>query len=126
VEGICTITDLNPYDQLFILMAAGAGADWVVGPIETGALADNKDQEIDLVKAWNSVCYAGADKATEEAVSDIESSIAIMYKLASDQTWRRYIPGRPEIPDTLTTLHRYDSVILLVTAEAGITWKFDP
>jgi hypothetical protein len=36
------------------------------------------------------------------------------------------VPGRPEIPDTLTTLHRFDSVILLVTAEGGTTWVFDP
>jgi hypothetical protein len=123
------ISDLDvllPYDQLFILMAANA--DWSQ---QIQALPD----EVDLVGAsaddgtagaWNSVCYAGADKATEEATSDIDGDFEVMYTLGSDQMWRRYVPGRPEIPDTLTTLHRFDSVILLVTAEGGTTWVFDP
>ena len=76
--------------------------------------------------AWNSICYTGVDKATEEAVRDIDSAFAIMYQLGSDQAWRRYVPARPEIPDTLTTLHMFDSVVLLVTTEGGITWTFDP
>jgi len=132
-EGLCTIDTIKPYDQLFILMAAPA--QWVVGPIAAGAPADNMDAQIDLVgataasnvpAAWNSICYAGADKPTEEATRGIESGLAIMYQLGSDQMWRRYVPDRPEIPDTLTTLHRYDSVVLLVTSEGGITWVFDP
>ena len=116
-EGLCTITDLNPYDQLFILMSASA--DWlqVIQAPPTSA---------DLVTAWNSICYTGVDKATEEAVRDIDSAFAIMYQLGSDQAWRRYVPARPEIPDTLTTLHMFDSVVLLVTTEGGITWTFDP
>jgi len=131
-EGLCTFDTIKPYDQLFILMAASDS--WVVGPIAAGAPADNKDAQIDLVGAtaasnvpgaWNSVCYAGADETTEEATRSIESGLAIMYQLGSDQMWRRYVPGRPEIPDTLTTLHRYDSVVLLVTSEGGITWVFD-
>jgi hypothetical protein len=116
-EGLCTIETLEPYDQLFILMSASA--DWlqVIQAPPTSA---------DLVEAWNSVCYTGVDKATEEATWDIESAFAIMYQLGSDQAWRRYVPARPEIPDTLTTLHMFDSVVLLVTTEGGITWTFDP
>ncbi len=49
-----------------------------------------------------------------------------MYTLGSDQMWRRYVPLRPDIPDTLTTLHRFDSVILLVTSEGEVIWEFDP
>jgi hypothetical protein len=116
-EGLCTIETLEPYDQLFILMSASA--DWlqVIQAPPTSA---------DLVEAWNSICYTGTDKATEEATWDIESAFAIMYQLGSDQAWRRYVPARPEIPDTLTTLHMFDSVVLLVTTEGGITWTFDP
>jgi len=117
---------LLPYDQLFILMAASA--DWTQ---EISALPDSvalvgASAEDEVAGAWNSVCYAGADKATEEATSDISSAFVIMYTLGSDQAWRRYVPDRPEIPDTLTMLHRFDSVILLVTAEGGTTWVFDP
>jgi hypothetical protein len=115
--GLCTLETLEPYDQLFILMSASA--DWlqVIQAPPTSA---------DLVEAWNSICYTGTDKATEEATWDIQSAFAIMYQLGSDQAWRRYVPARPEIPDTLTTLHMFDSVVLLVTTEGGITWTFDP
>jgi hypothetical protein len=123
---ISDLDTLMPFDQLFILM--GASADWVQ---EIQALPDSVDlvgaSAADSVPgAWNSVCYAGADKAAEEATSDIEGGFQIMYTLGKDQAWRRYIPGRADIPDTLTTLHRFDSVILLVTAEGGTTWVFDP
>ena len=131
-ETLCTLDPVMPYDQLFILMA-GSGI-WVQDNIAAGAPASNKDQRVDLagasaddatLAAWNSVCYAGVDKTAEEATSDISSAFEIMYTLGSDQAWRRYIPDRPDIPDTLTTLHQFDSVILLVTAEGGITWVFD-
>jgi hypothetical protein len=117
VAGLCTLETLEPYDQLFILMSASA--DWlqVIQAPPTSA---------NLVTAWNSICYTGTDKATEEATRDIDSAFAIMYQLGSDQAWRRYVPARPEIPDTLTTLHMFDSVVLLVTPEDGITWVFDP
>ncbi|MCJ7510191.1 MAG: thrombospondin type 3 repeat-containing protein [Dehalococcoidia bacterium] len=131
VADLCTFDTLKPYDQLFILMKDPA--EWIVGPIAAGAPADNKDSQVFLAGAsgsepgaWNSVCYAGIDKPTEEAVSDIESGLAIMYQLGSDQGWRYYVPGRPEIEDTLTTLHQYSSVVMLVTTKDGITWKFDP
>ena len=117
-EGLCTIETLEPYDQLFILMAANA--DWVqeITPLPTS---------VDLAQGkWNSVCYAGADKATEEATANIADDFSIMLALGSDQMWQRYLPGQPEIPDTLPTLHMFDSVILLVTAEGGTTWVFDP
>lgn len=117
---------LLPYDQLFILMAASA--DWTQQiealPVSVALVGSSAEDEV--AGAWNSVCYAGADKAAEEATSDISSAFVIMYSLGTDQVWRRYVPDRPEIPDTLTTLHRFDSVILLVTAEGGTTWVFDP
>jgi hypothetical protein len=130
---LCTIEKLEPYDQLFILMKASAA--WVVKPIVAGEAADNKDQQVVLAGAkasdsvpgaWNSVCYAGKEKPTEEAVSGISTALAVMYKLGTDQMWRYYVPGRDDIGDTLTTLYPYDSVLLLITAEGGVTWQFDP
>jgi hypothetical protein len=112
-----TLTTLNPYDQLFILMASSA--DWTQG---ITALPTS----VDLARGWNSVCYAGVDKPTEEATANIADDLSILLALGSDQMWRRYLPGQPEIPDTLPTLHMFDSVILLVTAEGGTTWGFDP
>jgi len=125
-EGLCTIDTLKPYDQLFILMAASA--EWVqlIQAMPTSVDLVGASATDDVPGAWNSVCYVGAAKATEEATRDIDSGFAIMYTLGSDQAWRRYVPARPEIPDTLTTLHRFDSVLLLVTTEGGMTWVFDP
>ncbi len=125
-EGLCTMETLESYNQLFILM--GASAPWAqlieAPPVSVDLVGASAEDEV--AGAWNSVCYAGTDKAAEEATSDISSAFVIMYTLGSDQAWRRYVPGRPEIPDTLTTLHQFDSVVLLVTAEGGITWVFDP
>jgi len=112
---------LLSYDQLFILMAAST--TWTQ---EISALPVSVDLVGGTPGAWNSVCYAGASKVTEEATSDIEGDFAIMYTLANDQAWRRYVPDRPEIPDTLTRLDMFDSVILMVTTEGGTTWVFDP
>ncbi len=117
---------LLPYDQLFVLMAASADWTQAIQALPDDVVLVGASAEDEVAGAWNSVCYAGPDKATSEATSDIEGDFVVMYTLGSDQAWRRYVPGRPEIPDTLTTLHRFDSVILLVTAEGGTTWVFDP
>ena len=117
---------LLPYDQLFVLMAASADWAQAIQALPDSVVLVGASAEDEVAGAWNSVCYAGPDKATSEATSDIEGDFVVMYTLGSDQAWRRYVPGRPEIPDTLTTLHRFDSVILLVTAEGGTTWVFDP
>jgi len=119
------LAEIKPYDQLFILMAANAEWAQLIQAMPTSVKLEGASATDGVPGAWNSVCYAGADKATGEAVRDIEGGLVIMYKLATDQTWRRYIPGRDEIPDTLTTLHRFDSVLLLITTEGGVTWKFD-
>jgi hypothetical protein len=130
-EGLCTLESIESYDQLFILInPAAAWTTWtwvqqISAPPASVALVGASAAD-DVPAAWNSVCYAGNDKPAEEATSDIASALEIMYTLGSDQAWRRYIPDRPLIPDTLTTLHQFDSVILLVTAEGGVTWVFDP
>jgi hypothetical protein len=124
-EALCTFDTVNSFDQLFILMAAsGTWTQLISGDPDSVDLA-GASAEDETLAAWNSVCYAGPDQPAEEATSGISSAFVIMYTLGSDQAWRRYIPDRPDIPDTLTTLHQFDSVILLVTAEGGITWVFD-
>jgi len=132
------ISDLDvllPYDQLFILMAANADWSQQIQALPDDVALVGASADDGTAGAWNSVCYAGADKVTEEATSDIDGDFAIMYTLTSVYDpaidarvakWLRYVPGRPEIPDTLTTLHRFDSVILLVTAEGDTIWVFDP
>ena len=82
-----------------------------------------KDTQVSLIQNWNSVCYAGADKAPEEAAASINNNLVIMYTLASDQTWRRYVPNRDELTNIIT-LNQYTSVFILMT-NAG-TWVFDP
>jgi hypothetical protein len=113
--GISTITTLNPYDQLFLLVAANA--QWLM---EITALPAS----VDLGLGWNSVCYAGVDKATEEATADIAGDLSILLTYGSDQMWRRYMPGL-DWANNITTLYRFTSVLMLVTAE-GATWVFDP
>jgi hypothetical protein len=127
-EGLCTLDDentLESYDQLFILMGASATWTQLITAVPVSVDLAGASAEDETLAAWNSVCYAGTDQAADEATSDISSAFEIMYTLGADQAWRRYIPDRPDIPDTLTTLHQFDSVILLVTAEGGITWVFD-
>jgi len=124
-EALCTFDTVNSYDQLFILMAASGTWTQLISAVPDSVDLAGASAEDETLAAWNSVCYAGVDKSAEAATSDISSAFVIMYTLGSDQAWRRYIPDRPDIPDTLTTLHQFDSVILLVTAEGGITWVFD-
>ncbi|UCH87799.1 MAG: thrombospondin type 3 repeat-containing protein [Dehalococcoidia bacterium] len=126
---LCTLDDentLESYDQLFILMGASAIWEQVITAVPFSVDLAGASSADAVVASWNSVCYAGVDKPADEATSDISSAFEIMYTLGADQAWRRYVPDRPDIPDTLTTLHQFDSVILLVTAEGGITWVFDP
>ena len=114
-----TITTIAPYDQLFLLLDSPMSWTMDVVADTTG----QKDTQVSLIENWSSVCYAGADKAPEEAAASINNSLVIMYTLASDQTWRRYVPNRAELTNIIT-LNQYTSVFTLMT-NAGI-WVFDP
>jgi hypothetical protein len=113
---ISTITTLNPYDQLFILMEAGA--DWLMEITMPPTSAT-------LVEGWNSVCYAGAGKSADEALAGIQGPFSALYTVGSDQGWRRYVPGVPWATN-IATLNQFTSVSMLVTAAGGATWIFDP
>jgi len=112
-----TMTTVNPYDPLFILMAQSAV--WVHQPL------GSPPTSVPLAPGWNSVCYMGASKTSEAATAEISGQIGVMYSLAPDQTWRRFIPGRPEV-STLSQLYPSISVLVLVTDLGGAQWVFDP
>jgi len=114
---VSQITDLSPYDQLFILM--DASVDWLME-------ITNPPDSAALLKDWNSVCYAGGSKSPDDATASIAGDFQIIYTLASDQGWRRFVPGREDLNTIGTTLDQFTSVLILVTAEDGATWVFDP
>jgi len=106
---------VNPYDQLFIVMEAGA--DWTID-------ITNPPGSVSLVEGWNSVCYAGSTRSADDALAGIQGDFAALYALASDQQWRRYLPGVAWATN-IVTLDQFVSVSLLVTASGGTTWLFD-
>ena len=116
-SDVSTISSLNPFDPLLIL--AAETATWAVSP------TDDLPNSLSLSPGWNSVCYLGTGKDSEEAASQIEGDFAIIYNLAPDQSWRRYVAGRPEVSN-LTRLEKYASVVILVTDSDGALWLFDP
>jgi hypothetical protein len=117
-----TLTTIHPYDQLFLLLdPAGEPMNWVMTVVADST--GKKDTQLSLIENWNSVCYAGASKSPDLATASINGSLQIIYSLASDQTWRRYVPNRADVTN-IATLNQYTSVFALMT-NAG-TWVFDP
>ena len=116
-SNLSTITSLKPYDQLFVLMS-GAGT-W------TQEQSSAPQPSVSLVRGWNSICYTGQRKAVADATSGIAGRFSILYMLADDQTWRRYVPGRPELSD-MTQCAPLEALFVLVTQEGGATWVFNP
>lgn len=111
------VMDLSPYEALFILMAKDA--TWLQQP------EGSAPTSMALVQGWNSVCYTGQTKAADAATAAIAGRFAIIYALAPDQPWKRFLPGQPEI-STLVELVRFSALFVLVTDDAGANWAFDP
>jgi len=80
---------------------------------------------VNLAPGWNSVCYAGPTQDTQTATADISTQVGVMYALAANQVWSRFIPGRPEISQ-LTQLEQFTCPLVLVTDPEGATWTFSP
>ena len=80
---------------------------------------------VSLVQGWNSICYTGQQKAVTDATSGIAGKFSILYVLADDQTWGRYVPGRPELSD-ITQCTWLEALLVWVTQEGGATWVFNP
>jgi hypothetical protein len=114
---VSTITTLSPYESLFVLMT-GSGS-WYQTPSEGAPTSAG------LSQGWNSVCYVGGTKSAADATASVTAALAILYRLGSDQTWGRYVPGRPDVT-TIAQLDQYDAVLMLVTEPGGATWTFDP
>jgi hypothetical protein len=113
---VSTITTLKPYDQLFVL--ASTAANWIYEQ------SSDQQASVGLIQGWNSVCYTGQAKVVQEATESIAGKFGILYRFLNTQVWARYVPERPDLSD-ISQLQQYDSVLVLV-AEAGATWAFDP
>ena len=113
---LSTIDTLSSFDSLLVLAADGGA--WTVTPnsdLPTSAA---------LSSGWNSICYLGAGKDTGEAAAGIAGEYAVTYTFA-DQSWRRYVLGRPELSNLLR-LETSTPVVILVTDPEGALWVFDP
>jgi hypothetical protein len=113
---VSTIAAVSPYQSLVILM--GQQAFWPHEPSGT------PPPSVSLAGGWNSVCYAGPTKDVQAATAGIAENINVMYTLAPDQSWRRFIPGRPEV-STLSQLESSTAILILVTNPDGVLWVFD-
>ena len=72
---------------------------------------------------WNSLCYGGLAKLVDEASVSTGAQVGILYTLGSDQVWRRYVPGRPEISN-ISDLGFLAPVLAFVTYESGAPSTF--
>lgn len=114
---LSTMTALDSYEALFLLMSADA--TWDQQPSGT------PPSSADLVFGWNNVCYAGEGKDTSTAMAGVEGQFVVVYSLAEDQTWRRFIADRPEVSN-LSQLDPFTPVLVLVTQSDGLEWVFEP
>ncbi|GAG06891.1 unnamed protein product, partial [marine sediment metagenome] len=80
---------------------------------------------VPLASGWSNVCYTGATKEVQAATAGIVEDIGVLYTLAPDQTWRRFIPGRPDVSN-LAQLQPFSSVLILITNDSGTLWVFAP
>jgi hypothetical protein len=113
---VSTMTTLSAYEPLFLLLASDA--DWPQQP------SDSPPAVTPLAQGWNSVCYAGEPKDVESATQGIGGQFAVLYVLAPDQGWQRFVPGRPDLSDAIQ-LGRFASVLILVTEPGGNQWAFE-
>jgi hypothetical protein len=114
---ISTLTTASPYQPLFILMTGAALWNQGDGGVPPSSAV--------LSQGWNSVCYAGQTLAPAAATTDIAGEFSVLYLLASDQSWQRFVAGRPEISNLLE-LQQFAAVLVLATPPEGTAWTFNP
>jgi hypothetical protein len=114
---VSTMATLSPYEPLFLLLAGNAA--WPQQP------SGSPPAGAPLVQGWNSVCYAGEPKDAESATEGIGGQFAVLYVLAPDQGWQRFVPDRPDVSDPVQ-LARFAAVLVLVTEAGGTQWSFEP
>jgi len=113
---LSTMNTVNPFEPLLILMSGGAS--WVQ---DVSAMSP---ASADLAMGWNSACYGGRTEPVDEASASMSADLRILYTLGSDQVWRRYVPGQPELT-SISDLGHLAPVLALVPKEEGTTWSFD-
>ena len=114
---LSTMTSLNSNDALLILMSASA--TWVQ------ELPTTPPPSVDLVQGWNSVCYAGQTQAVDAATASIAGQFSVMYALGADQSWKRFVAGRPDV-STITTIDQHSALLVLKSTPGTVTWVFQP
>ena len=114
---LTTLTSFNTNDALLILM--GASATWVQ------ELPNTPPPSVTLSQGWNSVCYAGQTKAVESATAGIAGQFTVLYALGANQSWKRFVPGRPDL-STITTIDQHSALLVLKSTPGSVAWVFQP
>jgi hypothetical protein len=114
---LSTLTSLNPNDALFVL--AGGGSTWVQ------ELPGTPPTFATLVEGWNSTCYSGQTEAVELATAEIDGEFSVLYSLGASQSWRRYVPGRPDV-STIIVIDQNSALLILKNTPGNVTWTFPP
>ena len=112
---VSTLTTVNPGDTLLLLTSDPS--TW------TQATSDAEPM-VTLAPGWNGVCYTGGSASVEEASQRIDVPYSVIYALAPDQTWQRFVPDNHDVC-TLTYLTEFTPVLILVTGDAG-HWVLSP
>lgn len=91
-------------------------------PEATGSAypAPETTRSFDLASpGWHSFVWTGPSATNPAAaLACIADDYAIAYRLESDQTYQRYVPGRTELSN-MATLDKYESLLVLTTAEGA-------
>jgi hypothetical protein len=114
---VSTIATLGPYDQLFVMASEAVTWNQQFSGASHGSAV--------LAQGWNAVCYGGATTDMDTATAGISGQFSVIYALEADQTWGRYVPGRPDVSE-MTQCGRLYALVVLVTKEGGVTWVFNP
>jgi hypothetical protein len=112
---LSTLTSLNPNDALFVL--ADGGATWVQ------ELPGTPPTFATLVEGWNSTCYSGLTEAVELATAEIDGEFSVLYSLGASQSWRRYVPGRPDV-STIMVIDENSALLILKNTPGNLVWTF--
>jgi hypothetical protein len=114
---VSTLTSVNPNDALLVL--TDASATWVQ------ELPNAPPASVTLTEGWNSVCYAGQTKAVELATAGIDGQFSVLYSLGTNQSWKRYLPSRPEL-STLMVIDQNKALLILKSTPGDVAWAFEP
>jgi hypothetical protein len=112
---VSTLTTVNPGDALFLLTS---------DPFLWAQSVSNADSAVDLDQGWNAVCYSGGSGSVEAVTRGIDLPYTVIYTLAPDRSWQRFVPGKPEVC-SLSELARFTPLLILVTGGNG-HWAFSP